>query len=474
MPFDTLTFLVFFGAVLAIANAIGGWESRKRFLLLASWVFYAAWNPPFVLLLAGSSTLDWWVARRMAAIDRPRDRLPWLRLSLVVNLGVLATFKYQYFILGNVAWSLERFGVHWQAPDLGIVLPVGISFYTFQSISYAIDVYRGRESPIRSWRDYSLYVAFFPQLVAGPIVRFGHMRHQLAEPRRSTLPDIGVGLSLMVLGLFQKIVLADGIFAPVADAGYADPDGATALAAWTGTLAFAGQIFCDFAGYSTTAIGAARCLGFHLPLNFRFPYAAAGFSDFWRRWHISLSTWLRDYLYVPLGGNRLGRWLTLRNLMLTMLIGGLWHGAAWHFVVWGGLHGLWLVIERVLADRGWFRVDSAGRFGRAAWATLTLAAVVYTWVWFRATDLDHALAVSRALADVPGLLSAWPTLEARDTLALLAFAVIVAVHWAMRSTTVEELLGRTPGPLVAAALGLMAAAIVLSPGTSHAFIYFQF
>ena len=474
MPFDSLTFLVFFGAVLAIANAIGGWDARKRFLLAASWLFYAAWNPPFVLLLAGSSTLDWWVARRMARLDSARERLPWLQLSLAVNLGVLATFKYQYFILGNVAWSLQHFGIHWQAPDLGIVLPVGISFYTFQSISYAIDVYRGRESPIRSWRDYSLYVAFFPQLVAGPIVRFGHMRHQLTEPRRTTLPDLGVGLPLMVLGLFQKIVLADGVFAPVADAGYADPANATALGAWVGTLAFAGQIFCDFAGYSTTAIGAARCLGFHLPLNFRFPYAAAGFSDFWRRWHISLSTWLRDYLYVPLGGNRLGRWLTLRNLMLTMLIGGLWHGAAWHFVIWGGLHGLWLVVERVLADRGWFKVDTAGRFGRAAWATLTLVAVVYTWVWFRATDLDHALAISRALADLPGLLSAWPTRDARDTLALLAFAAIVAVHWAMRSTTVEDLMARTPTPLLALALGLMASAIVLSPGTSHAFIYFQF
>jgi alginate O-acetyltransferase complex protein AlgI len=474
MPFDSLTFLAFFGGVLAIANAIAGWEARKRFLLAASWIFYAAWNPPFVLLLAGSSTLDWWVARRMAAIDRQPERLPWLRLSLAVNLGILATFKYQYFILGNVAWSLERFGIHWQAPDLGLVLPVGISFYTFQSISYAIDVYRGRVSPIRSWRDYALYVAFFPQLVAGPIVRFGHMRHQLAEPRRSTLPDLGVGLSLMVLGLFQKIVLADGIFAPVADAGYADPGAATALGAWTGTIAFAGQIFCDFAGYSTTAIGAARCLGFHLPLNFRFPYAASGFSDFWRRWHISLSTWLRDYLYVPLGGSRLGRWLTLRNLMLTMLIGGLWHGAAWHFVIWGGLHGSWLVVERVLANRGWFRPEAAGRIGRTAWAALTLAAVVYTWVWFRASDLDHALAVSRALADLPGLVASWSARDARDTLALLVFAAIVAVHWAMRSTTAEELLASTPAPLVALALGLMAAAIVLSPGTSHAFIYFQF
>jgi alginate O-acetyltransferase complex protein AlgI len=474
MPFDSLTFLVFFAAVLAIANAIGGWEARKRFLLGASWLFYAAWNPPFVLLLAGSSTLDWWVARRMARFDTERERRPWLWLSLAVNLGVLATFKYQWFILGNVAWSLERFGIHWQAPDLGIVLPVGISFYTFQSISYAIDVYRGRESPIRSWRDYSLYVAFFPQLVAGPIVRFRDMRHQLAEPRRTTLPNLGVGIALMVLGLFQKIVLADGIFAPVADAGYADPTHATALGAWIGTLAFAGQIFCDFAGYSTTAIGAALCLGFHLPLNFRFPYAASGFSDFWRRWHISLSTWLRDYLYVSLGGNRLGRWLTLRNLMLTMLIGGLWHGAAWHFVVWGGLHGLWLVVERVLAERGWFSTATAGRLGRTAWAVLTLVAVVYAWVWFRATDLDHALAITRALVDFDGLASTWATRDARDTLALAAFTAIVAVHWSMRATTVEVLLARTPASMVVLALALMAAAIVLSPGTSHAFIYFQF
>ncbi|MCU0756729.1 MAG: MBOAT family protein [Xanthomonadales bacterium] len=474
MPFDSLTFLLFFVAVLAISNAIRAWTARKSFLLAASWLFYAAWNPPFVLLLMFSSTLDWWLAQRMAGLARPTDRLPWLRLSLAVNLGILATFKYQYFILGNVAWSLEHFGIHWQAPDLGLALPVGISFYTFQSISYAIDVYRGRETPIRSWRDYSLYVAFFPQLVAGPIVRFHDMRAQLAHARGTTLPDLGIGISLMVLGLFQKIVLADGIFAPVADAAYADASRVTALGAWVGTLAFAGQIFCDFAGYSTTAIGAARCLGFHLPLNFRFPYASIGFSDFWRRWHISLSTWLRDYLYIALGGNRLGRWLTLRNLLLTMLIGGLWHGAAWHFVIWGGLHGTWLVIERVLADRGWFNVETAGRLGRMIWAGLTLIAVVYTWVWFRATDLEHAIAISRALSDGAAFIAAWPTRDARDTMALLGFATMVAVHWAMRSSSVEDLITRTPGPLLVVALGLMGAAIVLSPGTSHAFIYFQF
>jgi alginate O-acetyltransferase complex protein AlgI len=474
MPFDSLTFIVFFAVVLAGSNAIGNWKGRKGFLLAASWLFYAAWNPPFVLLLIGSSTLDWWVARRMANLDRASDRLPWLRLSLAVNLGVLAVFKYQYFILGNVAWSLEQFGVQWRAPDLGLVLPVGISFYTFQSISYAIDVYRGRESPIRSWRDYSLYVAFFPQLVAGPIVRFREMRQQLIDPRGTTLPDLGVGLCLMVLGLFQKIVLADGVFAPVADAGFADPTSVTALGAWTGTLAFSGQIFCDFAGYSTTAIGAARCLGFHLPLNFRFPYAAAGFSDFWRRWHISLSTWLRDYLYVSLGGNRLGRWLTLRNLMLTMLIGGLWHGAAWHFVVWGGLHGLWLVVERVFAERAWFRIESAGRLGRFAWGGFTLLAVIYAWVWFRATDLDHALTLTLALADIQSLVSAWPTRAPADSIAIIAFGALVVVHRLLRGTTVETLLGKTPTPLLVAAVGLMLAAIVLSPGTSNAFIYFQF
>lgn len=474
MPFDSLTFVVFFAIVLAGANAIGSWAGRKRFLLAASWLFYAAWNPPFVLLLMGSSTLDWWVARRMATIDRASDRLPWLRLSLAVNLGILAVFKYQYFVLGNVAWSLEQFGVHWLAPDLGLVLPVGISFYTFQSISYAIDVYRGRESPIRSWRDYSLYVAFFPQLVAGPIVRFREMRQQLIEPRGTTLADLGVGLCLMVLGLFQKIVLADGVFAPVADAGFADPAKVTALGAWTGTLAFSGQIFCDFAGYSTTAIGAARCLGFHLPLNFRFPYAAAGFSDFWRRWHISLSTWLRDYLYVALGGNRLGHWLTLRNLMLTMLIGGLWHGAAWHFVIWGGLHGLWLVIERVLAERGWFRVESAGWLGRVVWGVFTLLAVLYAWVWFRATDLDHALEVTRALGDIQSLVTSWATRTPADSIALIAFALLVVVHRLLRGTTAEALLGRTPAPLLVTGIGLMLAAIVLSPGTSNAFIYFQF
>jgi len=307
MQFDTFTFIIFFALVLAVYNGLRAWNARKNFLLFASYAFYSAWNPPFLLLLLGSTTLDWWIARRIAAAAEPRARKRWITATLLVNLGVLSCFKYNRFLLDNFAALLGVFGVHYVPTRLDIVLPIGISFYTFHSLSYCIDIYRGKIAPTRSWRDYALYVAFFPQLVAGPITRFTQMREQIETPRGSTRDGLGLGCALLILGLFEKSVLADSIFAPVADAFFnAVKDGGSG-AAWSGVIAFSGQIFCDFAGYSTCAIGTALALGFVLPTNFRNPYAAIGFSDFWRRWHISLSSWLRDYLYISLGGSRRGR-----------------------------------------------------------------------------------------------------------------------------------------------------------------------
>ena len=468
MQFDSFTFLVFFAAVLAAYNALGAWTARKWLLLGASYVFYATWNPPFVLLLLGSTTLDWWIARRIHAAAMPARRR-WLIATLAINLGVLAFFKYNRFLLDNFAALLALTGVHYVPAKLDIVLPIGISFYTFHSLSYCIDIYRGKFAPTPSWRDYALYVAFFPQLVAGPITRFPQMRPQIEAPRKTTANALGLGLSLLVLGLFEKNVLADSVFAPVADAFFNAPSGASMLAAWSGVLAFAGQIFCDFAGYSTCAIGTALTLGFELPTNFRLPYAAIGFADFWRRWHISLSTWLRDYLYIALGGNRRGEWRTYRNLLLTMLIGGLWHGAAWTFVIWGGLHGLYLAVERFAREHWWKdRVASAPL--RLAYGLLTLFGVVLAWVWFRAPSFAIG-------ADVFGLLFSTSTatpLDAAQKLALGAFAGVVSVHWLMRERDVRNLPARVPVPVLGLALGLLLAAIVLSPGDNHAFIYFQF
>lgn len=306
MVFNSLTFLLFFAVVTALHYVPLPWRTRKANLLLASYLFYAAWNPPFVLLLWFSTMVDWYLAGRIHQSTDDHRRRWLLSLSILTNLGLLGYFKYGYFVLNNLVGVLSAAGIEYRPADLDIILPIGISFYTFQTLSYTIDVYRRRLTPGKSFLDYALYVTFFPQLVAGPIVRAGEFLPQCLTPRRATGSQFGWGLILLVVGLFQKVVLADTLLSPVVDKVYGAGSGIGTIEAWIGTLAFSGQIFFDFAGYSTCAIGVAMCLGFSLPDNFRYPYGAIGFSEFWQRWHISLSSWLRDYLYVPLGGSRHG------------------------------------------------------------------------------------------------------------------------------------------------------------------------
>jgi len=357
MIFNSLTFVVFFAIVMVLHHApFFSWDQKKLNLMIASYLFYAAWNPPFVILLWISTVVDWWAAQWMVRAKHERTRKAWMLASVIVNLGMLGYFKYGGFLLNNFVELMGTLGVVYQPPKWDIVLPVGISFYTFATLSYTLDVYLRRSKPAKHFLDYALFVTFFPHLVAGPIMRPTELVPQFEQKPRITAHQIYFGLGLMTLGLFQKVVLADGFLAPVVEKVFDAREGVpTMLDAWTATLAFSGQIFCDFAGYSSTAIGVALCLGFAMPDNFRFPYAAVGFSDFWRRWHITLSSWLRDYLYIPLGGNRHGQARTYTALMGTMLLGGLWHGAAWTFVAWGGLHGTYLAVERWLRGRfaGW-------------------------------------------------------------------------------------------------------------------------
>ena len=311
----------------------------------------------------------------------------------------------------------------------------------------------------------------FPHLVAGPIMRPTELVPQFAEPRRASADQLGFGLVLMTLGLFQKIVLADGFLATPAELVFDGQMAPGALDAWIGTLAFSGQIFCDFAGYSTTAIGAAMCLGFAMPDNFRFPYAAIGFSDFWRRWHITLSAWLRDYLYIPLGGNRHGAARTYLALMATMLLGGLWHGASWTFVVWGGLHGLYLAIERVLRDR--FKTYRPGPVALLLIGLLTYASINITWVFFRAKSFERAWVMLTGMFG--GNAAAKPILGTVHLVAVtFIVGAIVLTHWLMRERTLESTLARVPAVLLASVWGLMAFAIVIAQGAGNAFIYFQF
>lgn len=473
MLFNSLIFVVFFAVVLAAYWSLKSWETRKNLLLVASYIFYGAWNPPFALLLFSTTALDFVLGSKIAAAKGPAARKGWMIASVTSNLSMLGFFKYGNFALENTKWLLARAGIAYNPPHLGVILPIGISFYTFHSLSYTLDVYRGVCAPTKSLRDFTLAVSFFPQLVAGPIVRAADFLPQLVSPPVLRPNQFSWGLSLMTLGMFEKIVLADTLLSGSADAvfGYGGP--LKPLDAWTGVLAFSGQIFFDFAGYSTCAIGAALCLGFHLKDNFRFPYAAVGFSDFWRRWHISLSTFLRDFLYIPLGGNRRGPTRAAVNLVIVMFIGGLWHGAAWTFVVWGLIHGVFLMMERIFKAVTGDAVFSHTLVTRILLGLGTYAVVCFAWVFFRASTFSGAARVIRSM--VGGVEHGDAILGTRQIIQVGAvIAALLLAHWTMRETDLEATAARLPRVLVATIWTLMLSAILLTQGSGNAFIYFQF
>ncbi len=473
MLFNSLTFVVFFAVVVTAYWSVRSWNVRKNLLVVASYIFYGAWNPPFAALLFSTTAMDFWLGSRIARAKGRHSRRMWLVASVCMNLSMLGFFKYGNFLLQNFQWLLAHIGIIYQPPHLDILLPVGISFYTFHSLSYTLDIYRGVLQPTKSLRDFILAVSFFPQLVAGPIVRAGDFLPQLVTPPGLRMGQFLWGLLLMTLGLFEKIVLADTMLSGSADRVFSYAGPLVALDSWLGVMAFAGQIFFDFAGYSICAIGAALCLGFHLKDNFRFPYAAIGFSDFWRRWHISLSTFLRDYLYIPLGGNQVRPVRAAINLVIVMFLGGLWHGAAWTFVVWGLLHGSYLVIERVIRvffeDAPWAK-NFATKF-LAGLATYT--AVCIAWVFFRASDFTIATRMLRGMFG--GHAHGDAILSGREMLQIgIVTACMILVHCSLRESNIETAVTRLPPWVVTAAWALMACAIILTQGNSNAFIYFQF
>ena len=471
MAFNSLTFLIFFAVVLALHSLPLAWHAKKTNLLLASYVFYAAWNPPFLVLLWISTLTDWFAAKRMVATQGSKRRF-YLVISIIVNLGLLGYFKYGHFLEENFTRLMTAFGVDYEISSASIILPLGISFYTFQSMSYSFDVYRERIRPSDSLLDFALYVSFFPQLVAGPILRANFFLQQLIENNRQRIADYGWGFTLIVFGMFEKVVLADGVLAPVVETVYSSATDASGVDAWIGTLAFAGQIFFDFNGYSVIAVGLAKCLGFHLPWNFLSPYGAIGFSDFWRRWHVTLSAWLRDYLYISLGGNRRGSIRTYVNVMLTMLLGGLWHGASWLFVLWGGAHGLLLILERLgkhfFGEAAVFQKSSV----QAALGLLTFLFVCLTWVLFRAENLESAsYLLGLMLLPVGGA----TLVQVGDVaVVLLTIVSLLAAHRFMHDRELGTVIKRLPWPLIGLMLAAMLIAILLSPGEERDFIYFEF
>ncbi|HAZ10430.1 MAG TPA: membrane-bound O-acyltransferase family protein [Candidatus Omnitrophica bacterium] len=346
MLFNSLQFAVFFIIVYSLYLVLNHkWQNRM--LLTASCVFYGAWDWRFLLLMFVSITTDYFCALKIQESVEEKTRKRFLFLSIFINLAILGFFKYFNFFAVSMDNLFSHFGFSIQPHLLHIILPVGISFYTFQALSYTIDVYRKELEPTRNFRDYALFVTYFPQLVAGPIMRARDLLPQVLSARKLSLKQFYEGCYLIFWGLFQKIFIADNL-AKIVDSVFNSSGPYNAAKVLIALYAFAFQIYCDFAGYSNIARGMGKCMGFDIMINFNLPYFAVNPSDFWRRWHISLSTWLRDYLYIPLGGNKKGGFLTYRNLAITMLLGGLWHGAAWTFVIWGAYHGMLLIIHRLL------------------------------------------------------------------------------------------------------------------------------
>lgn len=391
MLFNSFAFWLFFLIVALLYYRLRH-RAQNVLLLIASYFFYGCWDWRFLSLIALSTLIDYNVGLALHRSEAPRIRRAWLTLSVVANLGILAFFKYYGFFAAELDSLLHTIGLPAMLPTLHIILPVGISFYTFQTMSYTIDVYRRVCQPTRSLLDFAVYVSFFPQLVAGPIERAAHFLPQVIQPRVWKPEYFREGLYLVVLGLFKKIVVADNM-AVLVNTIFATPTSElTGPEVLVGVYAFAFQIYGDFSGYSSIARGVSKWLGFDLMVNFRMPYFAIDPSDFWRRWHISLSQWLRDYLYIPLGGNRGGVSATYRNLMLTMLLGGLWHGANWTFLAWGGLHGILLCGYRWWASQGGLPAKNAATFGfsRLMRMVLMFHLVCVSWLLFRAESIAQA------------------------------------------------------------------------------------
>jgi alginate O-acetyltransferase complex protein AlgI len=462
------------GMAMVLAYWIDHDRARVWLLLGASFFFYASWNRWLALIICVSTALDYLLALGMEASASTRLRRLLLAVSIVANLGLLCYFKYANFFLQSVAQALHAVGASSSLPVLSVILPIGISFYTFEAINYTADVYRRRAPAERNLAHFMLFITFFPHLVAGPIVRARDFLPQIRRAKHWDWARLQLGAQYFLMGLFKKLAIADRM-ALFADPVFQDPTQYNSHAVWLATLAYAIQIYCDFSGYSDMALGTAHMLGYKLAQNFNMPYLAANVSEFWHRWHMSLSSWLRDYLFIPLGGSRGSNWQTCRNLLVTMALGGLWHGASWTFVVWGVLHGVLLIGHRFFRafckSRPWLDGALQSWPGRIVCVAITFLAVTIGWVFFRATtfgvaaEMLHRMAVHHA-----GLTS---PLHNRSLWYMVA--VIVLCHALAQRGIWKKLAARLPAPVLgfgyAAVLSL---SLVLAPVAGKTFIYFQF
>jgi alginate O-acetyltransferase complex protein AlgI len=477
MLFNSFEFLFYFLVVTLVYFCLSQ-KLRLWFLLAASYYFYMRWQWQYAFLILGQTLVNFHAGARIGrATSSPEKRL-WLVAGLAVSLGALFVFKYANFAMGSASAGLRALGLPYLIPHLKVILPVGISFFTFQTLSYTIDVYRGKCPVEPEFHRFALYVAFFPQLVAGPIERATHLLGQFRRETRFDFGRLREGLPLILWGLFKKVVIADRVAIYVARV-YASPERFNGPSLLLGTVFFAFQIYCDFSAYSDIAIGSARILGYDLMQNFRLPYLATSISGFWKRWHISLSSWFGDYVYIPLGGNRVSLCKWVRNVFVVFLLSGLWHGANWTFVVWGGLHGLYYLVER-LGGRAW----RAARLDRLVprlvrqplQVLLVFSAVCLAWVFFRAASLADALLILGRMFThwEGGLYMGGSQLTTLLSLALIALLAVVQFLQAAGWVSLYFSRGRFPRPVRWAAYIGMILGIALLGKSSNEFIYFQF
>ncbi|UCC43724.1 MAG: MBOAT family protein [Candidatus Zixiibacteriota bacterium] len=489
MLFNSLEFLVFFPTVVIIYFLLPH-RFRWVMLLAASYYFYMCWKPEYVVLIMVSTLIDYFAGLRMGRLGRKTKRRKYLLLSLLANIGLLFSFKYFNFFSESARLLLAEFNIFYGSPVLDVLLPVGISFYTFQTLSYTIDVYRGARPPERHLGIFALYVSFFPQLVAGPIERSTRLLPQFLEKKSVDVQRMADGVRLMMFGFFKKVVIADRLAVYVNNV-YNHPDDHSGLTLIVATYFFAIQIYCDFSGYSNIAIGAARVLGYDLMTNFNRPYISRSVAEFWKRWHISLSSWFKDYLYIPLGGNRVGRWRWHYNIAVVFLVSGLWHGANWTFLAWGMLHGIYLMAStwtRDWRDRMWRLVRPSGnerlRLGLSIFITFHL--VLFAWIFFRANSIGDAWVILQGIAetsltnfklDIPAgfhrenLMFAWFEL----LLAGLSVAVMAFISHIHRNQELRLFMGgRARWQRWAVDYALILGIFLMGVYEHAEFIYFQF
>src|SRR5262245_845194 len=474
MLFCTQQFLFFFLIVFTVYWAIPWRRPRVWVLLAASYYFYASWNAELARLIFLTTVGDYLIARGMDRTSVPWRRQALLLLSIVGNLGVLCYFKYANFFLDSLRTALSAAGAQTSLPVLSVILPVGISFYTFEAISYTVDVYVGRIRAERRLDHFLLFILFFPHLVAGPIVRARDFLPQVHRPKHWTWPRMLVGCRLVLLGLFKKMAIADRM-ALLVDPVFADPGGYDTGVLWLAAVGYAIQVYCDFSGYSDIALGSARLLGYRLVVNFNLPFAAVNMADLWRRWHISLSNWIRDYVYFPLGGSRGSQGRTAFNILFAMTLCGLWHGAAWPFVAWGFLNGVFLVVHRHFhawaAAKAPLRAILESGPGTAARIALTFLTFTLSVVVFRSPNLNSAgTYLGRLFVPADGLASPIPVVTFWTMAAIVFVAHVLAFR--IHDTRV---LDRFPAPVKGFAYAsVLFLALLLAPVNTKAFVYFQF